>query len=260
VVAFATMEFLAEASKGHRRDGAPNDYVYIPPHFSTEFVPENFGQFRMGMDREEDAGAVPPKNSKTSQMRDPGPPKDMRVKSGYTGHVPMGRDFIGGSYKHHDNRGTAGKSSVPVIHKDAAGNYPIKMKPAQSEIQKLISHDPFSQKPGDMQHDYGVKTTAPVPVRIEKVLSADYSDLDDAANAALMADDSDSKMLHGGQRDMGGLGTWVMAGYTGHVPKAREMYGTSYYGPPEGPSYHGPFYTSDKYAQPGSPNKESICP
>lgn len=106
---------------------------------------------------------------------------------------------------------------MPVIHKDAAGNYPIKMKPAQSEIQKLISHDPFSQKPGDMQHDYGVKTTAPVPVRIEKVLSADYSDLDDAANAALMADDSDSKMLHGGQRDMGGLGTWVMAGYTGHV-------------------------------------------
>ena len=91
MVAFATMEFLAEASKGHRRDGAPNDYVYIPPHFSTEFVPENFGQFRMGMDREEDAGAVPPKNSKTSQMRDPGPPKDMRVKSGYTGHVPMVR-------------------------------------------------------------------------------------------------------------------------------------------------------------------------
>ena len=44
------------------------------------------------------------------------------------------------------------------------------------------------------------------------------------------------------------------------VPKGREVYGTSYFGPPEGPSYHGPYYTSDIYAAPGSPNKEAIAP
>ena len=44
------------------------------------------------------------------------------------------------------------------------------------------------------------------------------------------------------------------------VPKAREVYGSSYYGPPEGNSYHGPFYASDIYGQPGNPNREAISP
>lgn len=44
------------------------------------------------------------------------------------------------------------------------------------------------------------------------------------------------------------------------VPKAREVYATSYYGPPEGPSYHGPYYASDKYYPPAPPNKEAVAP
>ena len=54
--------------------------------------------------------------SKTSQLSDPKPTAQMRVKSGYTGHVPKGRDHIGSTYRMHDNRGTAGKTMVPIPH------------------------------------------------------------------------------------------------------------------------------------------------
>ena len=56
--------------------------------------------------------------SKTSDMADPKPTAQMRVKSGYTGHVPKGRDHIGSTYRTHDNRGTAGKTMVPIPHKN----------------------------------------------------------------------------------------------------------------------------------------------
>jgi hypothetical protein len=64
----------------------------------AEFIPANFGPHKYELQIEESIGAVPPYNSKTSKMNDPGPPKQMRVKSGYTGHVAHGRDFIGGRY------------------------------------------------------------------------------------------------------------------------------------------------------------------
>jgi len=182
----------------------------------------------------------------------------------------QGRDYIGGSYKSHDNRGSATKYAVPVMQKNpATGDYPIPTRPVPNNFDpRMMYHDPFNQpkkgvaqgRMGDKQHEYGVPTTAPVPFRVEKVLSGDHSDLSDEQNAELMTDNSMSSSLHGGQRDDGGLGAWVMAGYTGHVPKAREVYGSSYYGPPEGASYHGPYYSSDKYGQPGSPNREAICP
>lgn len=173
----------------------------------------------------------------------------MRVKSGYTGHVPHGRDYIGGSYKNHDNRGTATKYAVPVIHVNRnTGKYPIKVEPHAVKPSKFLYHDPFNAKrAGDKQHEYGTMTTAPVPMRVEKVLAGDGTDMDDEANRASAF-------------DMDGAGQWVMAGYTGHVPKGREVYGTSYYGPPEGPSYHGPYYTSDKYAQPMGANREALSP
>eukprot|EP00322_Chrysochromulina_rotalis_P015201 CAMPEP_0115866356 /NCGR_PEP_ID=MMETSP0287-20121206/20205_1 /TAXON_ID=412157 /ORGANISM="Chrysochromulina rotalis, Strain UIO044" /LENGTH=216 /DNA_ID=CAMNT_0003320917 /DNA_START=104 /DNA_END=754 /DNA_ORIENTATION=- len=214
----------------------------------AEFVAENFGPHKMDLKIEEDLGVVPPALSKTSKMNDPGPPRQMRVKSGYTGHVPHGRDFVGGSYHAHDNRGTAGKETVPVMHATAGGGYPVKVAPPRSPISSLIhQQDPHCTKPGDRQHDYGLTTTAPVPARVEKVLSGDTRDMDDADNRA-SAFDKD------------GAGQWIMSGYTGHVPKGKEVYGTSFYGPPEGPSYHGPYYTSDKYYAPSSPNKEAICP
>ena len=284
------------------RESLSGDLSHIPQAVrdgkGTGFIPANFPKrFPHDLHVEEAKNIVPSRYQTTSKMRDPPPPKDMRVKSGYTGHVPnvrcflpppptkhlnmvmqslrlavsvcrliyvpsQGRDYIGGSYKAHDNRGTASKHTVPVIHANRAGNYPIPTKPVVPRPEaRMLYHDPFNAKAaGDHQHEYGFPTTAPVPIRIEKVLSGDASDITDEMNATLMADETDTKQLHGGQRDMGGLGTWVMAGYTGHVPKGREVYGTSYYGPPEGPSYHGPFYASDAYAQPGAPNKESICP
>jgi len=210
----------------------------------TEFIAENFGEHKGGMEIEERRGVVPPKNSKTSKMNDRAAPAALRVKSGYTGHVPHGRDFVGGSYKHHDNNGTATKHNVPVVGRGYLDKSP---KPAGMATKQ--NHDPFcdSKKAGDLQHDYGVATTAPVAARIEKVLSGDHSDMTDAQNRESAFDTV-------------GAGQWIMSGYTGHVAKAKEVYGTSYYGPPEGPSYHGPYYESDVYQQPSSPNKESICP
>lgn len=217
----------------------------IQDGFGTEFIAENFGPFKGGMETEEGLKVVPSKNSKTSKMNDPPPPNALRVKSGYTGHVPHGRDFIGGSYKHHDNRGTSTKHRVPVVTSDGKGR--IDKSPPKAGLAALMCHDPFSSKPGDIQHDYGVTTTAPVAARVEKVLAGDHSDISDDANREA-AHDTD------------GAGQWIMSGYTGHVPKSREVYATSFYGPPEGPSYHGPYYASDKYTQPMSPNKESISP
>ena len=219
-----------------------------------EFVPANYSEFKHGMQIEEGKGYVPSKWSTTSQMSDPSPPKEFRVKSGYTGHVPYGRTYIGGRTTAMDNPGTATKMNVPVMHiNPQTGQYPINTKPVAMSSFLYHDpfhgeHDPFNSKPClDKQHEYGMKTSAPVPARVEKVLSGDTSDISDADNRknAFRTD---------------GAGQWVMAGYTGHVPKGREVYGTSYYGPPEGPSYHGPFYESDVYGQPGSPNKESIAP
>jgi len=295
------------------RESLQGDISHIPQAVrdgkGTEFIPANFPKhFPHDLKIEEKLGMVPPKWKTTQQLSDPRPPKELRVKSGYTGHVPHGRDYIGGSYKAHDNRGTATKDKVPVIHaqhpgqydyrtlvdpstykmrsKDmfdtsefmtdkeleyAAENAPVEIRPMPDPLladPRMRFHDPFNKpkagiaqgRMGDHQHEYGVPTTAPVPMRVDKVLSGDHRDMSDEENAAAMADDSTSSQLHGGQRDMGGLGTWVMAGYTGHVPKAREVYGSSYYGPPEGNSYHGPYYASDIYGQPGSPNREAICP
>jgi len=291
------------------RESLQGDLSHIPQAVrdgkGTEFIPANFPKhFPHDMKIEEKLGVVPPKWKTTQQLSDPPPPRDLRVKSGYTGHVPHGRDYIGGSYKKHDNRGTATKDKVPVIHAKSSGQYDYRTLTDPSQYKAMSKdmfedvdtqlayaqenaalevrpqpdsgladprmrfHDPFNMpKPGiaqgrmgDHQHEYGVPTTAPVPMRVEKVLSGDHRDMSDEENAAAMADDSTSSQLHGGQRDMGGLGSWVMAGYTGHVPKAREVYGSSYYGPPEGNSYHGPYYASDIYGQPGSPNREAIAP
>lgn len=124
-------------------------------------------------------------------------------------HASQGRDFIGGSYKAHDNRGTATKDRMPIMHPGPDGNYPIKTQPSTTSAGSLIfSQDPFSSKGGDRQHDYGVTTTAPVPARIEKVLSGDLRDMSDAENRESAFDQE-------------GAGQWIMAGYTGHVRAPR---------------------------------------
>lgn len=200
--------------------------IYNPGvnRMQAEFIPANFGPHKYELQIEESIGAVPPYNSKTSKMNDPGPPKQMRVKSGYTGHVPHGRDFIGGTYCSHDNRGTASKDQVPVMHSATPGKhtgYPIPVKAAPSPGSPghpkgayVYSQDPFSSKPGDLQHDYGVTTTAPVAARIEKVLAADYRDMSDADNRVSAFDKE-------------GAGQWIMAGYTGHVRRSPQRMGSN---------------------------------
>ena len=47
--------------------------------------------------------------SVTSSMRDAQATNSMTVKSGYEGHVPLGRDLIGGSYRTAVNRGVPGQ-------------------------------------------------------------------------------------------------------------------------------------------------------
>ena len=54
----------------------------------AEFVMANFGPHKLDLKIEEKLGVVPPELSKTSKMNDPPPPRNLRVKAGYTGHVP----------------------------------------------------------------------------------------------------------------------------------------------------------------------------
>ena len=53
-----------------------------------------------------------------------------------------------------------------------------------------------------------------------------------------------------------------MTGYTGHVPRAREVIGSTFNGPSVGASYHGPAMVDDSmgFVLPSSPNKCAECP
>ena len=64
-------------------------------------------------------------------------------------------------------------------------------------------------------------------------------------------------------REKGGLGgaaPWVHMGYTGHTPKAREVIGTSYRGPSEGPAHRGPAMAAGRYSRPHASNQWAIAP
>ena len=69
-----------------------------------------------------------------------------------------------------------------------------------------------------------------------------------------IGDEHDSKYLKGGQNPI--------AGYTGHVPRAKEVIGSTFYGPTIGNSYHGPAMVDDPmgFVRPSSPNKVADCP
>ena len=103
--------------------------------------------------------------STTSAMADPKPTAQMRVKSGYTGHVPKGRDHIGSTYRVHDNRGSAGKTMVPIPHQD--------ITPPQDEVlakakRNLTYHAGLSHV--DVIGDNASSTIA-VPTRVQKIFN-----------------------------------------------------------------------------------------
>lgn len=175
--------------------------------------------------------------SVSSMMHDLSSPSTMRVKSGYEGHVPRSRDFIGGSYRTMENRGVPGRDPVrgPISRLPPGIHVPRPEMRSAGQASRSMYHDPFTTGAGDMQHEYGQPTSAPVPARIQKVLSGDRRDVDSSTD-------------------------WLMVGYTGHAPKAKEVIGTNYFGPPEGPAYHGPAMPSSKYHQPMSYNKVAIAP
>ena len=106
--------------------------------------------------------------SKTSVMADPKPTAQMRVKSGYTGHVPKGRDHIGSTYRTHDNRGSAGKTMVPIPNDNieppmdevlAKAQRNLTYHAGQSAVEKIAGEDNVS--------------TIPVPTRVQRIFCDD---------------------------------------------------------------------------------------
>ena len=172
------------------------------------------------MRNEEAKGVVATDYSVTSMMHDDLNSSAMRVKSGYAGHVPMGRNFVGGSYRTLNNRGLPGTIEAGAATRIAVAAQPDKSLPQSGG---LVASDPAL-----MQQAHAGKAKA--PKRVERVLSNDQTDYDSF-------------------RATPWGGDWLMTGYTGHAPKAKEVIGTSPCGPPEGPAYHGPMEVG-KYSPP----------
>jgi len=202
--------------------------------------------------------------SKTSHLADPRPTAQMRVKSGYTGHVPKGRDHIGSTYRMHDNRGSAGKSMVPIPHRNiepppdevlAQMKRNLTYHAGQSGVfqGRMTSH---ADDQGEGFADgFSTSSTVKVPERIEALMAGEDAKGPDGTKAtASIGDEHDSKYLKGGANRM--------VGYTGHVPRAREVIGSTFYGPTIGSSFHGPAMPSDPmgFVPPSSPNKCAECP
>jgi len=199
--------------------------------------------------------------STTSAMADPKPTAQMRVKSGYTGHVPKGRDHIGSTYRMHDNRGSAGKTMVPIPHKDISApndEYLAKMKRNMTYIAGQSGVFVGRMGSGsDFGDAHSSKSTVKVPDRIENLLSVeDMKGPDGTIATAAIGDLHDDKYIKGVKAAN------PMSGYTGHVPRAKEVIGSTFFGPTPGPSYHGPAMTDDPmgFVLPSSPNKCSECP
>jgi len=202
--------------------------------------------------------------SKTSDLADPRPTAQMRVKSGYTGHVPKGRDHVGSTYRMHDNRGSAGKSMVPIPNRNIGppnDEYLAKMKrnltyfAGQSAVfQGRLDEGGGGDGYGDA---HSGMSTVKIPDRIEKLLEhEDMKGPDGTISTASIGDEHDAKYIKGTGKAN------PMAGYTGHVPRAREVMGSSFYGPTIGASFHGPAMPADPigFVTPSSPNKCSECP
>ena len=88
----SSMQFSRDTLAPAIRAQLQGDVSHIPQAVrdsKTEFIPANFPtHFPHNLKSEENLGVVPPKWKTTQQLSDPLPPKELRVKSGYTGHVP----------------------------------------------------------------------------------------------------------------------------------------------------------------------------
>ena len=153
--------------------------------------------------------------SKTSALADPKPTAQMRVKSGYTGHVPKGRDHVGSTYRMHDNRGTAGKTMVPIPHQDISPPVDEVLAKSKRNLTYLAGLSATETIAGaDNQ------ATINVPVRVQKIM--------EDPNYYVKGTESLHMKKYPEAKN-------PMTGYTGHVPFARaDVVGTTFYGPTEG--------------------------
>jgi len=199
--------------------------------------------------------------SKTSHLADPRPTAQMRVKSGYTGHVPKGRDHVGSTYRMHDNRGTAGKSMVPIPHRDPnppTDEYNVKMKRNLTYFagQSGVFQGRMAGGIGDGFDDMNATmSTVKIPSRVEKLMEHEDKKGPDGTIATATGTEADDKYLKGtGAQN-------PMSGYTGHVPRAKEVIGSTFYGPTIGTSHHGVMeHDPVGFVNPSSPNKFAECP
>ena len=111
-------EFLADGLAEVARSGGSERQA--PKHLQVQhgaMAPN----FRHDLRSEVRNGVLPMDYSVTSSMRQLHAPSGMLVKSGYGGHVPQSRDFIGGSYRTMANRGVPGKEPPNRGQKAAEG-------------------------------------------------------------------------------------------------------------------------------------------
>ena len=192
-------------------------YAWPPKGNGYNFVNSRYDQF----------GSTDGFNeSTTSKLADPKPTAQMRVKSGYTGHVPKGRDHIGSTYRTHDNRGSAGKTMVPIPNRNTDppnDEYLAKMKRNMTYLagQSAVfvgRMDAHSEVDGarSFVDSHAGKSTVKIPERIEKLMEhEDMKGPDGTIATAEIGDLHDDKYIKGAGKDKN-----PMAGYTGHVRDA----------------------------------------
>ena len=175
--------------------------------------------------------------SKTSALADPKPTAQMRVKSGYTGHVPKGRDHVGSTYRMHDNRGTAGKTMVPIPHQDISPPVDEVLAKSKRNLTYLAGLSATETIAGaDNQ------ATINVPVRVQKIM--------EDPNYYVKGTESLHMKKYPEAKN-------PMNCYTGHVPFARDVVVTTFYGPTEVNNHHGPAMEEDTagFVRATNPNK-----
>ena len=171
-------------------------------------------------------------------------PAQLPVKSGYTGHYPGKHEFLGSSYRSHDNQ-IPGRAV---------------MAPPSRELAEKISRPPA--KGADSSHAEWIHSQK----KLQTVFGADQelNHTDNVRNVVTSTVSRVHAVLSGGNVVMDGMDTLrerqVMRGYTGHVPAARDVVATGYRGYVSGNAYRGPQCPPDTYHPPMPPNRCSEGP
>ena len=227
-------------------------------------------------------------------------PLQMRVKSGYTGHVPHARDHVGSTYRMHDNRGSAGKTMVPIPHQDisppndemlAKAKRNLTYHAGLAHVDVIAGHENVStinvSAPHQHEHllrgsprcppppasrlgthhplAYPPSRPLPLPPTLSHPSSTPRLRPQVPTRIQKIFCEDPAYTIKGGENftpKAYNEGANPMVGYTGHTPFARDIVGTNYYGPTEGNNWHGPAMPPDPagFVRASSPNKFAECP